>query len=47
MVYAVQLISTNEKREYRVTGEMHEYIQGIIKSAEGLRGVFETEVGEH
>ncbi len=48
MSYALQLIDHNGgRREWRVTGEMYEYIYDIIKEAEGLRGIFEVKPGEH
>lgn len=48
-MYGVQLIDcqAGKRREWRVTGEMYEYILNLIKEADGLRGCFEVEPGEH
>ncbi len=48
MRYAVQLIDgTGHRREWRITGEMYNYILGIIKESDHLLGIFEVEPGEH
>jgi len=48
-MYAIQLIdaASGSRREYRVTGEIYDYIAQIIRDAEGLPGVYQTEIGEH
>lgn len=49
MSYALQLINDHrgDRREWRVTGEMYEYILNLIQETEGLRGIFEVQPGEH
>ncbi len=48
-MYAVQLINcgTGNRREWRITGEMYDYIDRIVTEASGLRGCFPVEPGEH
>jgi hypothetical protein len=48
-MYAVQLVNcgTGERREWRITGEMYDYIAQIVTEASGLRGCFPVEPGEH
>ena len=48
-MYAIQLINcgTGNRREWRVTGEMYDYILGLIIVSDNLRGIFEVEPGEH
>ena len=46
-MYAIQLIDAGSRQEYRVTGEIFDLITQIIRDAEGLPGVYQTEIGEH